>query len=1060
MRKFYEMRHWQDKKGHLALFGVCSFALLSSIVTPAYASNSTLTGSGISTIGSDAPQRQSVSGTITDAKGNPLIGVVVLIKGTVSSSITNTEGHYTINFNEKNAIVEARLTGYKTAEQVIGKSEMVNIQMVEDALMLEDVVVVAHGTQRKSSVIGAITSVKMSDMKLPVGKLSTSLGGQLAGVVSVQSSGEPGSGADFYIRGIATFGANKAPLVLVDGIERTLDLVDVEDIDSFSILKDASATAVYGVRGANGVMLINTKKGVSGRPSVTLKYEYGFITPMKMVDLVNSSQFADLYNEAIGYNYYSEKALEQYAMPRNAEGRDNNMYPNVNWIDELFEPMANNQRVNASVSGGGKIARYYISGGYYNEGSIFKESNMSEYSSSINYNKINFRANVDVTVTPTTELGIKLANIFETKNEPGGKASDVWTYAYNSSPNAFPTYYTDENDEWLAWAGPKTGLNPYNALVNTGYREVFSNSTQASISLNQTFGEKLEGLSLKVNYAWDAWNHNVVTRSKTVQQYLADGRDEDGKLILGVPEIEGSNTLGYGVERGDWKQNGQSNYLEASLNYQKKIKDVHSIGALFLYNHKVLTYVGVGEDSGKGKYNALPFKNQGVAGRLTYDYDNRYFAEVNVGYNGSENFSPGNRFGFFPAVALGWVISNESFLKSNEVLSLLKLRATHGLVGNDQIGGRRYIYNATVNTGAGGYGGMGEDGTYNPGGIAVGEVANPNVGWEESTKSNVGLEFGFLNNALKVTTDVFHENREGIFMQRAALPNMSGISTTPWVNVGRMSNTGFETNLEYFQTIGEVALSARANYSFSRNTLLDNDEPDWKYKYQNKIGVSYNQHFGLINEGLFESQEDIDSSPRQTFGEVRTGDIKYRDINGDGIIDSSDNIAIGYPELPEVIYGFGATAQWKGISLSVFFQGTANSNIILSGGSMRPFEAGNLLGSNFNSHVYENIWREATPDVNAIYPRVSTSSNSNNNQTSDYWMRNRSYLRLKNAEIGYDLPSSLLEKIGLKKTRVYVQGVNLLTFSEFKLWDPENGGGQGAAYPLSRTINFGISITY
>lgn len=1054
---------WHNRAKYL-LTPILAMMLMSSNALADNATADKMYSESVTNTPSQQKQR-TVKGRITDDKGEPVIGATIVLKGTSTGDLSDVDGNYSLRFTANNPILVFSYLGLETVELPVGASNDLDVVMKESTVKIEQVTVVGYGTQRKESVIGAISTVNLNDISMPVAKLSSALGGKLAGVVTVQASGEPGAGAEFWIRGISTFGANKTPLVLVDGVERTLDLVDTEDIATFSILKDASATAVYGVRGANGVIIIQTKKGSEGRPSISVKYEHGLLTPMKMPKLADSYEFASLYNEAMGYDYYDANAMAQYKMGNNAIGRDNNLYPNVDWLNELFEDVAQNQRVNVAVSGGGAVARYYIAGSYYNEGSIFRQNQATNgYNSSIRYQKVNFRANVDVNLTPTTELSVKIANIFETKNEPGGGKGNIWSYGFITSPNAFPTFYTDDQTgAWKAWSGPSSGsgMNPYNVLMNSGYKEIFTNSTQSAVGLTQTFGNAIPGLSAKINFAWDAWNFTDVTRAKTVTQYIAQGRDENGELLL-QESVKGGNTLGYETGRGEYTQNGTSTYLEAMLNYDKTFGDDHRFSALFLYNQKIKTFVGVPAKEGGAKYLSLPYKNQGLAARVAYSYGNRYFAEVNVGYNGSENFSPGKRFGLFPAVALGWIMTNEKFMEPvSRAISLVKIRGSYGIVGNDQIGGsRRFIYNPTVNEGAPGYGGMGENGDYNPGGIADGEFANANVGWEEAKKLNIGVELGFMNNALKITADYFKEDRSGIFMLRAGLQNTTGISSTPYVNVGKMKNGGFDGTIEYMQRVGEVDIQARGNFTYARNMILDNDEPDWKYKYQNKIGKPSGQVFGHIAEGLFKDQADIDASAYQTYGNVRPGDIKYRDINGDGKIDASDQIAIGFPSMPEIMYGFGANASWKGLTLGIFFQGITNSNIFLSGRSLRPFAAGNVQQSSFNQDVYEGIWREGNPDVNARYPRMSLSNNPNNNAQSTYWMRDRSYLRLKEVNLSYRLPQRWMQAIHLKGAEVYAQGMNLWTISGFKLWDPENGGGEGAAYPLSTTISLGIRVTY
>lgn len=1063
MKQNFTIQSWH-KIGRLLTANLCAIVIVSSSWAAPLNESSMIDDYTTNT----QQNTRTVKGSVKDKTGEPLVGAIVMIKGTSAAAVVDANGNYSIKFNDKIAILTVSYLGYKTFESIITQ-ETINVVMDVDTQMIDEVVVTAQGSQRKESVVGSISTLNVDNISLPVGKLSTALGGQVAGIITVQTSGEPGSGADFYIRGISTYGENKQPMVIIDDVERSLDLVNVDDIESFSVLKDASATAVYGVRGGNGAIIIRTKKGMQGRPAVSVKYESGILTPMKRPELVGAGDFARLYNQAVGYDYYGSRAMEQYAMASDAPGRDNNLYPNVNWLDELFSKYAQNQKVNASITGGGEIATYYVSGSFYNEGSIFRQDSGNEYKSSVRYQKTNFLSNVEVAVTPLTKVRLNVSNIFEKRNEPGHGTGDVWGYGFGTSANAFPTYYTDDiTGDWLAWSGPSagSGMNPYNSLMNSGYKETFWTTSQASVGLTQKFGNAIPGLTLTGLFAWDSKNFNVVARTKTVSQYIAQGRDDDGNLIL-QESVKGNNTLGYDTPTGSagsdenktyYTNNYKKTFLKTSLNYAKVFNQVHRFGAMLSYEHSIKTYVAKSD-----KYISLPYKNQGLSAILSYDYDSRYLIQADAGYNGSENFSPGKRFGFFPAVALGWIVSNEKFMKPyQDVVSWVKIRASYGLNGWDQIGGtRRFIYNSTIKEDGGGYPGMGENGDYKPGaGIAIGEMANPNVSWEEIKKLDIGIEVNFFKDALKFQVDYFNNDRSGIFLKRGMLPEIAGIASYPYVNVGRMVARGIDGSIEFMKRYGELTLTGRGSFTYSRNVVKDDDTPDWQYLYQNTIGQASGQPRGLISDGLFIDENDIASSATQTFGPVRPGDIKYRDINGDGKIDASDRVPIGYTSLPEIMYGFGATANWRGIDLGIQFAGISHSSIMMSGGAVRPFESGNVQRSSFLQDIYDNIWTEANPNPNAIYPRVSLTSNPNNNQTSDYWQRDRSYLRLKSAEIGYSIPKKALEKIKLQSVRIYAQGLNLLTISSFQLWDPENGGGQGSAYPLNTTINLGIQIRY
>ena len=1017
-----------------------------------------------------AQERITVTGTVTDETGAPMIGAGILEKNTVNGAMTDLDGKYTITLENLGGTLVCSMLGYEDKEIVVGNQSVINFQMTPATELMDEVVVVGYGTQKKESVVGSISTVQVENLKLPSAQLSTALAGQLAGIVSVTRSGEPGKNgaADFYIRGISSFQGSSSPLVLVDGVERDIDLVDTDDIESFSVLKDASASAVYGVRGANGVIIITTKKGNIGRPQIKVRAEAGITSPTKMPEFVGSEQWTRMYNEASGTTRYSDADIAMYA-----NGSDPDLYPNVDWIDALYKDVAFNQRVNLSVSGGGEIARYYVSGSFYNESSIFRNAgNLYDYDSSINYNKFNFRANLDINLTNTTVLNLNLANIYEKSFSPGAATSDIWSYAFLTSPNAFPVEYSDGT---ISAPSSATGYNPWNLLVHSGYREQFWNSAQSLVGLTQDFGMITEGLSANVKFSWDAWNTQLQRRYKEPEQFHATGRDELGNLVYGNAIYSGSETLAF--TKG--AASTMTTYLEASINYNRLFADKHRVGAMFLYNHTI-TRRTFGTDNPNptttvtDAETSLPYKNQGIAARATYAYKDKYLLEFNMGYNGSENFAKGHRFGFFPAVSLGWRISEENFwLPVKNVINNLKFRGSYGKVGNDDLGNDdRWLYMSTIITGNSFT--MGENGDTGGSGLAMGRPENLDFSWEEETKLDVGLEMTLFNQ-LTIQADYFKTHRTGILMQRGGLPAIAGLqnsSKLPYVNIGETQNEGVDLTAEWNKQFGEWFLTARGNFTYNRNKLLNNDEPDWEYKYQNRIGKPYGvggtQPWGLLAVGLFESQEEINNSPEQTFGEYRVGDIRYADINGDGRIDSQDQIYLGYTTLPEITYGFGATAQWKGLDINIFFQGIAHVSFFMSGSSIRsPFSSNNLERSAIQQDVWDKGWRSdrsAEENANAVYPRLSVGSAAgygNNSQTSSWWQRNGAFLRLKNVEIGYTLPKRVLAKTGfLQSLRFYVSANNLCTFSEFKLWDPEMGGGEGASYPPNRIISIGLNANF
>ena len=989
-----------------------------------------------------ASQTRHIAGRVIDAETKePIIGATVWVKDSALGTNTNVDGAFDYTFTGHYGYIAVSYIGYQTQEfPVTNLPKVIELSAGNE---LDEVVVVGYGTQKKASVVGSIASVSVNDIRMPTAKISNNLAGQLAGVISVQRSGEPGASSTFWIRGISTFGSSTTPLVLVDGIERDLDLVDIEDIKDFSILKDAAATAIYGVRGANGVILITTREGIVGKPQINIRFEAGMVQPTKVPDMLDAVQFAELWNAAAGSEVYTPEVIQKYR-----DGSDPDLYPNVDWVDYLYKDLSFNERVNVNVTGGGNTAKYYISGGFYNEDGLFARDNMKEYNTSVFFRKFNFRSNVEVQLHKYTKLNVNLATTFERKNEPGTAASTIWDYAVKSAPNVFPAVYSNG---LLPGPGANNGENPYVLLTQTGYREKFYNTAQSLFSLTQDLGDWVtKGLTVTVKGSFDAKNYNHLARTKTPPQYMASGRDEFGDLIL-QQKVIGADNLTYSESHSGYR----SVYLEASVNWARSFGK-HDLSALFLYQQSQRNNVGIDKSQPE---LALPYRHQGIAGRITYSYDNRYFIEGNFGYNGSENFSPGKRFGFFPSVAAGYVISNEKFFEPvRGVIDLLKIKASYGIVGNDKIGTgdnvRRFIYNETVVPGN----------SYNFGtstqsyaGTQLGDWVNPNVGWEEAHKLNVGVDLSLFSK-LKISADYFKERREGIFLKRASIPVYVGLSTKPWVNIGKMRNSGVDASLEYHQTIGQdLHLTVRGNFTYARNMIVDQDQPDYKYLYMNRTGQARYQTFGLVAAGLFRDQADIDAWPKQSFGDVEPGDIKYLDLNGDGVVDSYDVKPIGYTAIPEIVYGFGFSLQWKAFDFSAFFQGVGHVNFSTRTDQTQGFIARNSREANLFSDVYDNYW---TPErLDAKYPRLFIGTNNNNNQNSSFWMANGRYMRLKNLEIGYTLPKHISQKMAMQNMRVYLSGVNLFTFSPFKLWDPDLQTG-ATNYPNNRIINIGLTIGF
>ena len=1004
-----------------------------------------------------APQgggRFALTGKVLDETGAGIPGASIVVKGSTRGVTTDVDGSFEFEVAAAD-VLQISYLGYETQEITVGAQTNITVQLKPQVSELETVTVVAYGKQRKESIIGAINTIDTDELRVQSGQLSSNLAGKLAGVVVMQRSGEPGKSADFWIRGVNTFGENNKPLILVDGIEREMDLVDVDDIASLSILKDATATALYGVRGANGIVLITTKRGSEGAAKVSVKAEFGLTQPVKVPEMANAEQWIDYYNEISTYEEGSIKPIDDYQKQMYLSGADPDLYPNVDWMDAIYKNLAMTGRVNVSASGGNKNVRYYVGGSYYTEGGMFNMADNNNYNAQMNFNRFSFRSNIDINITKSTELGLSLSTQYTSKNKPGGVNNDFYAYAMRTTPISNPTIYSDGT---LA-VPPEGGgaVNVYNMLNYQGYTKDNRTMAQSLISLTQDFSDIItEGLKVNAKFSWDIDSNNSITRKYNPNQYHATGRDDQGNLMFDqIVTGTGYMSLDYVYPKGWTTIN-----FEASATYDRVFADDHRVGALFLFNMRSKSMLRP-----TSYLEAWPYRNIGIAGRVTYAFRDKYFAEFNFGYNGSENFAPGKRFGFFPSYAIGYMISNESFWEPlRDKINILKIRASYGTIGNDQIGGgRRFAYNTTLETGAYGFNfGTNAPASHTPplNGITTKDYGNPDVTWEEATKADVGIELG-LYDMLRIQADYFYEKREGIFIQRESQPSVVGTRVQQYVNLGRMRNQGFDMSLEFDKNINkDLWISARGNFTYNRTKKLYDDKPDQIWKYQNKAGFANNQQFGLIAEGLFESEEDIANSPKQDFGTVRVGDIKYRDINGDGVVNTFDQVAIGYTTVPEINYGFGVSLGWKGLDVSVFFSGVGHVTRIIGGYNLYGGASNYIRQGQIFADVAKNRWSLANPDPNAKYPRMSTTRMENNLQKSTYWQRDMSFLRLKNAEIGYTLPKAWTKKAGLSTVRFYLQGVNLLTFSDFDLWDPELEADYGNQYPTVRTVTLGVNLNF
>lgn len=1020
--------------------------------------------------------KRKITGRVTDVKGEPLIGVNVTVDGDANGSITNMDGLYEIFVTKKSVVLKFTYIGFKTSEiRTNASTNIYDVALEEQVNELEETVIVGYGTQRKISNIGAQSSMKMEDIKTPSASLTTTLAGRLAGVVAVQRTGEPGKdAADIWIRGISTPNTS-SPLVLVDGVERSFNDIDPEDIESLTTLKDASATAVYGVRGANGVILIKTKPGKVGKPTVSADYYESFTRFTKMVDLADGITYMNAANEAMRNDGIATKYTEDQ-IRNTIAGKDPYLYPNVDWLKEIFNDWGHNRRVNVNVRGGSEKVAYYASVSYFNEtGMTVTDKNINTYDSKMKYSRYNFTTNLNIDVTPTTKVEIGAQGYLGEGNYPAISSADLYNAAMSISPVEYPKMFFVNGEAYVPGTSTNNNFNnPYSQATRRGYDNLTKNQIYSNLRITQDLDMLTKGLKLTAMYAFDVYNeiHVHQDRAESTYNFLDTSvpYDMNGQPIL-QRIYEGSNVLSYTQETSGNKKT----YLEASLNYDRTFNDDHRVSALFLFNQqsKLLYPKGTLED-------AIPYRMMGIAGRATYSWKDRYFAEFNIGYNGAENFSPKHRFGTFPAFGVGWVISNEKFWQPlSKAVSFLKIRYTDGKVGNSEVSDRRFMYlDQMKENGDYGYK-FGPNGTKWSGYETVNMAVD--LIWEESRKQDLGIDIKLFNDDLSIVFDLFKERRENILLKREhSIPSFLGYNTSaPYGNIGIIENKGFDGTIEYNKRINkDWVLALRGNITFNKDKWIQGELPEQKYEWMNQYGRNINGVKGYVAEGLF-TQAEIDDMARweslsdankaitpkpfaSQFGTVKAGDIKYKDLNNDGQIDAYDQTYISRGDVPTTVYGFGFTVGWKDLSVGMMFQGVAGAERVLNGSSINPFNGGGGSGN-----LYSNIgdrWTEENPDQNAFYPRLSygseTTSNINNFQKSTWWVRNMNFLRLKTLQISYNLPKPWVNKVHLKNAAVYVMGTNLFTLSRFKLWDPELNTDNGASYPNTTSYSVGINFTF
>jgi len=1017
--------------------------------------------------GVQEPVKQ-ITGVISGVDGLPIPGVSIMITGTSRGTVTNPNGEYNIKVSKGDSL-QFSFVGKNREIRIIGDQNILNITLYDDETELEEVQVVAFGKQRKESVISSIETVRPAELKQPASNLTSALAGKIPGIISYQTTGEPGAdNAQFFVRGVTTFGYKTNPLILVDGFEASSDdlaRLEPDNIESFSILKDASATVLYGARGANGIIIVETKSGRVGPAKINVRLESHLATPTRMNELLDGVDYMKLYNEArISRNpllgaYYSEQKIQS-----TADGVSDMIYPNIDWYNELFEKSTINKKANFNISGGGKIATYYVAGSLENETGLLKVDPKNNFNNNIDINRVQLRNNVIINITPTTRLDTRLQGRFERYNGPSSSASDIFKMVMNSNPVDFPAVYEpDEAHEYTdhilfgnTFVNGSLKQNPYSEMVR-GYEDRNESSITAMATLSQDLDFITEGLKLQAKASVNTWSKYTSTRSYSPYYYDLESYNQiTGEYKLFELNPEGGQSYLGDVDPG--RDASAHYYYEARLNWDKKFGN-HSIGLMTvgMFEEYLLT-----SGNSNSIYETLPERNMGNSGRLTYDYDTRYFLEFAYGYNGSEKFSGSQRYGFFPSVGGGWLISNETWWEPmKKVVNTIKLKGTWGKVGNDAIAQRqdRFFYLSDISKGNNGYR-WGTTFMNEYGGYQINRYANPDITWEVSTKMNLGIELTFLDDALKIQGDLFKDVRDQIYLQRQNFPSSAGFEATLSGNVGKVDSWGYEASIDY-QYISQKDwwMTSRANLTFATNKYVELDEKDYADEYLKQQGYSINQWWGLIAERLFVDEAEIANSPKQDFGTYQAGDIKYKDVNGDGVVNTNDKVPLGLPTVPEVQYGFGMSGGFKDFDLSFFFQGNARVSLFIDPGTGDDGIAPFTSRRNALAFIAEDHWSETAPDVHAFWPRLSVEPLENNTQTSTWWLRNGAFLRLKTVEMGYNISSKSFEKIGLDNARIYCSASNLFVISPFKLWDPEMGRA-GLGYPPNRRFNIGVQLSF
>ena len=1035
-------------------------------------------------------QVKRIQGIVVDTKGEPIIGASVGVTGTSRGTATDLDGKFSLEVTSKESLTVSYI-GYEKTEVAVGDKTQLTIVLKENQEMLDEVVVVAFGTQKKESLVSSITTINAGELKVPSSNLTTALAGRLSGVIAYQRSGEPGQdNADFFIRGVTTFGYKKDPLILIDGIEMTstdLARMQPDDIANFSIMKDATSTAVYGARGANGVISITTKEGAEGKINISVRAENAFTMPTRMVELADPITYMQMANEAVlTRNPLGVLPYSRYKIDHTIRGTNPYAYPATDWYDEMFDKYGTVQRVNLNASGGGTVARYYLAATFNQDNGNLKVDKRNNFNNNVRLRTYSFRSNINIKMTKTTDASLRIVGSFDDYTGPMNGGAEVYRQVVRTNPVLFPPYFEPDaaNEEvshilFGNYSDQANYVNPYAEMVR-GYKDYSRSKIDTQFELQQDLSFLTEGLSIRGLFSTSRFSYFDVQRYYNPYYYRVGYYDipSDTYMLMGLNETTGTEYLNY---REGTKEVRSSTYIEMMANYSRTFAERHSISGMLVYILRNELRGNAGD-----LQLSLPYRNLGLSGRATYSYMGKYFGEFNFGYNGSERFHKSQRFGFFPSAGVAWTISNEKFWQVAPI-SNLKLRATYGLVGNDAIGSDSdrffYLSNVNMNSSARGtYFGV-PSSFYSLTGVQVTRNSNEDITWEVARKTNLGFELGLFEK-LTLEADYFYEHRSKILMNRATIPTTMGLQSTERANVGEAMSQGVDGSINYSALFGrDVWMKIRANFTYATSQFLVYEEPNYAQEYRKHKGQPLTQQWGLIAERLFIDDAEVANSPVQQFGEYGAGDIKYRDVSGDGRISNEDLVPIGFPTDPEIIYGFGVSAGYKNIDFSCFFQGSARSSFWINAAATSPFHYGvwtnpatqtSLYGENQLLKAYaDSYWSEENRDEYALWPRLSPLINGNNvpgasrdgegnlqwSPRNTWFMRNGAFLRLKSIEIGYTLPLTVMRKMNLTNARFYLNGTNLLCISGFKLWDVEMGGN-GLGYPIQKSYNIGLTVSF